>query len=482
MSDTELCYLSATEAVARFKRRELSPVELMRALIARAEAVEPRINAFADSYFDEALVKARSAEARYMKGRVRALEGLPLAVKDAAAIKGRVTTRGSLIYKDHVDNHTNPAIERLLRAGAILHARSTTPEFGVDWVTTSRLHGTTRSPWDTRYTCGGSSGGSAAALAAGTTTLATGSDNAGSLRVPAACCGVIGYRAPYGRIPSDPPFNLEMYSAVGPMTRTVADCALMQNVMAGPHPLDNAAIRPKLRIPQRLGEIEGWRIAYSLDLGFREIAPEVKSLTLAALDALHSQGAKIEEVELGWTERLTSVTMSYLGLVSSGSPTRDLDARADLLCDYTRYYFENRAAVSGGALYEAFVLANEMQATLGPILERCHAFICPTNATQAVPAELKPWDTDFTINGKSVMPNYGWVLTHPFNMLSRLPVMAVPSGIDGNGLPSGVQIVARAFDDVRAYRVAAALERARPWLDTPERRPRVRTAEQLSPM
>jgi amidase len=287
MSDTDLCYLSASEAIERFKQRTLSPVELMQALIARAEAVEPVVNAFADSYFDEALAKARRAEARYMKtdGRVRALEGVPLAVKDAAAIKGRVTTQGSLIYKDHVDDHTNPAIERLLRAGAILHARTTTPEFGIDWVTTSRLHGTTRSPWDPRYTCGGSSGGSAAALAAGTTTLATGADNAGSLRVPAACCGVIGYRAPHGRFPSDPPFNLEMYSAIGPMTRTVADCALMQNVMAGPHPLDNAAIRPKLRIPQRLDDIKGWRIAYSLDLGFREVAPEVKALTLAALDA-----------------------------------------------------------------------------------------------------------------------------------------------------------------------------------------------------
>ena len=161
MSDTELCYLSATEAVARFRRRELSPVELMRALIARAEAVEPRVNAFADTYFDEALERARRAEAKYMKGRVRVLEGLPLAVKDAIAIKGRVTTKGSLIYRDRVDDHTNPAIERLLRAGAILHARSTTPEFGNNWVTTSRLHGTTRSPWDTRYTCGGSSGGSA---------------------------------------------------------------------------------------------------------------------------------------------------------------------------------------------------------------------------------------------------------------------------------------------------------------------------------
>ncbi len=473
MSDTELCYLSATEVVARFRRRELSPVELMRALIARAEAVEPQVNAFADTYFDEALAKASRAEAKYMKGRARALEGLPLAVKDLTAIKGRVTTHGSLIYKDRVDDHTNPAIERLLRAGAILHARSTTPEFGINWVTTSRLHGTTRNPWDTRYTCGGSSGGSAAALAAGTTTLATGSDNAGSLRVPAACCGIIGYRAPYGRIPSDPPFNLEMYSAVGPMTRTVDDCALMQNVMAGPHSLDNAAIRPKLRIPQRLGGIEGWRIAYSLDLGFREIAPEVKSLTLAALDALRSEGAEIEEVELGWTERLTSVTMRYLGLVSSGSPTCDLDEQADMLCDYTRYYLENRPAVSGKALYEAFELANKMQSTLGPILERCHAFICPTNATQAVPAELKPWDTDLAINGKFVMPNYGWVLTHPFNMLGRLPVLAVPSGIDENGLPSGVQIVARAFDDVRAYRVASALERVRPWLDAPERRPSI---------
>jgi Asp-tRNA(Asn)/Glu-tRNA(Gln) amidotransferase A subunit family amidase len=186
---------------------------------------------------------------------------------------------------------------------------------------------------------------------------------------------------------------------------------------------------------------------------------------------LRGQGAEIEEVELGWTERLTRVTMNYLGLVSSGSCKGNLQEHAELLCDYTRHYYENGTEPSGGALLEAFELANEMQATLGPILERCQAFVCPTNATQAVPAELKPWETGFTINGKPIAPNYGWVLTHPFNMLNRLPVLAVPSGIDENGLPSGIQIVARAFDDVRAYRVAAALERARPWLDALERRP-----------
>ena len=209
----ELHYLSASAAIARFRARELSPVELMQAVIERAEQVEPRINAFTDTHFERALEQARRAEARYAKpaGRPRSLEGIPVAVKDEAAIAGQRTTSGSLILRDHVDTETSPVVERLLRAGAIVHARSTAPEFSCATFTHSRLWGVTRNPWHLDYTPGGSSGGSAAALAAGTATLATGSDIAGSIRIPASCCGVVGFKPPYGRVPEEPPYGFDFY-------------------------------------------------------------------------------------------------------------------------------------------------------------------------------------------------------------------------------------------------------------------------------
>ena len=171
---TDLHYLSGIDALLLFRTGELSPVDLLEVIIKRSSNVESKVNAFADTYYDEALTKARAAEGKYARGEtVRSLEGLPLAVKDDTAVEDRRTTTGSLIYKDHIDDHTNPSIERLLEAGAILHARTTCPEFCWPCVCYSRLHGVTRKPWNLEFTPGGSSGGSAAALAAGMTVLAS---------------------------------------------------------------------------------------------------------------------------------------------------------------------------------------------------------------------------------------------------------------------------------------------------------------------
>jgi amidase len=207
MSNTELCYLSATEALAAFKSRKLSPVELMGALIARAEAVEPKINAFPMKHFDRALSEAKKAEDRYMKtdGRLRPLEGIACAIKDETTIKGWRSTFGSLVFKDNVDSYTAPPAERVIKAGAIIHARSAAPEFSCAPFTHSRLWGVTRTPWNLDYSCGGSSGGAGASLAAGSTTLANGSDIGGSIRIPSSMCGVAGFKPPYGRNPDSSP-------------------------------------------------------------------------------------------------------------------------------------------------------------------------------------------------------------------------------------------------------------------------------------
>ncbi|MBE9558976.1 MAG: amidase, partial [Proteobacteria bacterium] len=212
MDRDELCYLPAYRVLELFRAREVSPVELMQAMIARAEDVEPAINAFGDTYFDEALAAAKISEGRYMKGEARPLEGIPLAVKDVQRVKDKRTAQASLILKDHVDDHSDPMIERLTDAGAIVHARTTTPEFALSGICNSRLWGNTLNPFNPEYGPGGSSGGSGAALAAGTTVLATGTDIGGSIRIPAACCGVVGYKPPHGRNPDGPPCNFDTYN------------------------------------------------------------------------------------------------------------------------------------------------------------------------------------------------------------------------------------------------------------------------------
>ena len=300
MSDLDLCYMPATRALELFRSKKLSPVELMQAVIDRAEAVQPKINAFTYTHFDDALAAARKAEAKYAAGkRTRALEGLPVGIKDESYIAGLPTSNGSLTMKNFVAETTSPINERILRAGAIVHARTATPEFSCAGYTHSKLWGVTRNPWNPEFTPGGSSGGSSASLAAGTSALCSGSDIGGSIRIPAGTCGLVGFKPPYGRNPEDPPFNLDFYCHVGPLARTVSDAILLQNVMCGPHLSDIASLRPKLRLPADYKPISGWKIAYSPDLGFFEVDEDVRRNTEKALDVFRAAGATVEEVDLG---------------------------------------------------------------------------------------------------------------------------------------------------------------------------------------
>jgi amidase len=456
----QLPELSATEAIAHFEARTLSPVELIRAVIERAEKAEPAINAFAETLFEPALEQAHEAERRYARGEARPLEGVPLAVKDEAAIAGHRTTNGSLLRRDHVDAKSSPCIERLLDAGAIVHARTTCPEFCCTTVTHSRLWGVTRNPWNLAYTPGGSSGGSAAALAAGTTTLATGSDIAGSIRIPAACCGVVGFKPPYGRVPQDPPYNLDSYCHEGPLARRVLDCARMQNVLAGPHPNDIASLRPKLEVPAELGDLRGWRIAYSIDLGYFEVDAEVVRATEAALDVFRGLGCQVEEIALPWTDAIRISAWTHLKHLFGTDVARNLEAGGELMTPYARAFAEEASGSTADAFLDATTVAGEMYQPLATALERCNVFVCPTNALAAVPADLDPTSTELRINGTSVDPVLGWVMTYPFNMLSRCPVMSVPSGRAETGVPTGIQIVGRSFDDVSVFRAAEAYEKA----------------------
>ena len=472
--DLELCYLSASEVLKRFKACSLSPVEYLAELIKRAEETEPAINAFAFTWFDQAMDQAKEAEAKYARKdtNIRELEGLPIAVKDAADIEGQPLTKGSLYLKDNISTETHYSIQRLLDAGGIVHARTTTPEFGCTAVCDSKIYGTTHTPWKLGYTSGGSSGGSGAALAVGSSPVATGSDIGGSIRIPAACCGVVGYKPPYGRNPGGTAGSFDMYHALGPMTRTVSDAAMMQNILCGPHPLDNASIRPKYVLPDTYEDIQGLRIAWSMDLGFFEVDEHVQANTLKTLDVLKDLGAELVEVDFGWSAEADRALQNYLDHLFNGYIKAIVDTNPALATSWATYCANAAGKTSATDFSGAYETQARMSRQVGAIMDDCYAFICPTCNFQEIPADQDPNDP-VVINGKTVDPLYGWCMAHPFNMLGRLPVLSVPSGIGGNGLPTGIQIVARHLDDERVFRVGMALEKAQPWLDCPERRPSI---------
>ena len=476
MTNVDLAYASATELLKLFKARKTSPVELLKALIARSQKLNGKINCLADCYFDEALAKAKLAEQFYAKrgSKQRALEGIPLLVKDAQRVKDKRTTHGSLIFANNIDDHSDPQIARLEKAGAIIFGRTTTPEFCLSGVTHSRIWGVTRNPWNLEYGPGGSSGGSGAALAAGFTPLATGTDIGGSIRIPASACGIVGFKPPHGRNPDGPPGNFDRFNHCGPMTRSIADAALMQNVTSGPHPLDHDSIRTRAKLPVKAESIKGWKIAYSLDFGYVEVDPEVRKKTLEAMQVFRSLGAKVEEVSLGWTKSVDADATHWYNTMNFGRQTIwQRKANAHLMTDYALKFAEAAEHHSTiDDIHKPWARSHAMYQSLGPVLASYDVFICPTNNLAAVKADHDPWDQAFTVNGKKADPEYGWVMTAQFNMLHNCPVLAVPSGHTAQGVPTGIQIVGRTWDDARVFRAGLAYENALGgWYTTREKRP-----------
>ena len=305
----------------------------------------------------------------------------------------------------------------------------------------------------------------------GAATLGTGSDIGGSIRIPASCSGVVGFKPPYGRNPQNHPLNLDFYCHSGPMARSVADCALLQNVMAGPHPRDIATLKPKLRLPLRYDSVAGMKIAFSMDLGYFEVDEDVRRNTRDALDKLRDAGAEVEEVELGWTPMVMSAAKNYLGHLFGNSIAALLRRHRYEMMPYAVEFAESSMRITGEDFLDSLSVAGEMYDRLGPLLEGHHALLCPTNALAAVPADHDSTRQRVTINGVEVDPMLGWCMTYPFNVMSRCPVLSVPSGRDRNGVPTGVQIVGRTYDDATVFRVGSAIEAADPWYAAEHHRP-----------
>jgi aspartyl-tRNA(Asn)/glutamyl-tRNA(Gln) amidotransferase subunit A len=479
---TELHYLDAATALRLFRTRELSPVELMEAVIARTEAVNGEINALTETLFDEALPAARQAAAKYARGRdLTPMLGLPVAAKEKHGLKGRTLSQGLVARKDELAAEDHPVIDRIRRAGGIIHARTTTPEYSCATVTHSPLWGVTRNPWNLLLSPGGSSGGSGAALAAGLAPLATGSDIAGSTRLPASFTGTVGFKAPYGRIPGLAPLSADHYRGDGPMARTVADTALLANIMAGRHPGDHTSLAdaPGLAVPELEtpdvgtpvagisvagASVAGMRIALCIRLGNYPVAPDVEANTRAVAAALQDAGAVVEEIELPWTTVSISRTMfTHFGYLLGPAMEDETEGSTELLAPYTRRFMADaRSAAERNRFVDGVRAETRLQAELAAAMAGFDALICPASAVAALDADGMYLDG---IDAGGLQLEHYWQghMTAPFNIANRCPVLAVPSGMADCGIPTGVQIVGHPFDDATVFKVGAAVEAGRPW-------------------
>lgn len=451
----ELHHLTATEAKRRFTSGELSPVELLDAVVARTEATEPLIGAMTEQFVEEAYVAARAAEERYRRGEARPLEGIPLVLKEEQPIAGRLAEEGSLLEKGAIAEVTHPIVDRIYGAGAVVHGRATTPEFCCAPVTHTKLWGVTRNPHNTDMSPGGSSGGSGAVLAAGSTILATGSDIGGSIRIPSSYCGVVGFKPPFARVPGLAPFNSDTYCADGPMGRSVADVAMLQNVISGPWAGDPASLRPVVEVSGAVGSLAGLRIAVSYTLGGYRPDPSVVANTRTFADALRSLGAEVDEIDeaalAGWNpDNVLEIANAHFGAIMGRfieSVGHGDAALLEQLMPYTRAFIES--TVNSGDYVGGLVAESEFYRPFGDLLERYDALLCPTIANTGFAADEPCTDSHDV---------FSQLMTLPFNVVGRVPVLAVPSGRAPNGVPTGVQIVGRTFDDRTVFRIGAAAE------------------------
>jgi Asp-tRNA(Asn)/Glu-tRNA(Gln) amidotransferase A subunit family amidase len=457
----DLAYLPATEAIGMFRSGEFTPSELMQAVVQRAQATEPAVNAFTDLYFEDALNQARAADERYARGDARPLEGLPVAIKEEQPIAGLPWREGSTLLRGNIATETHPVVERIMAAGGIVHARTTTPEFCCAGFTHSDLWGVTRTPWNLEYSSGGSSGGSGAALAAGSATLATGSDIGGSIRIPASFNGVVGFKPPYGRVPGMPPVNLDHYCHDGPLARTVPDCALLENVIAGAHPMDPVSLPAPA--PLAIKGAAGLKVALCMNLGDYPVEPDVVEATYAAAAALKDAGVKVDEIELPWTRaEIMAAAWAHYGAVFA--PMIEAAAGEHQILRYTRDFVDR--ANSAGTYFDALLIEAKIQTDLAGVFTRADALICPTSGIPAFKAGEDYVESPLVVNGVRLAHNLEAPLCVPFNIASRCPVLSVPSGIAANGVPTGLQIAGRPYDDSTVFALGNVVASANPWYTT----------------
>ena len=448
---TELVFTPATELVRLFRAGELSPVEATAAALAQIDAHDRAVNAFCLVDGEGALAQARASEKRWRAGRpLGAVDGVPAAIKDLFLTKGWPTLRGSRAIDPNQDwNDDAPAVARLREQGAVLLEKTTTPELGWKGVTDSPLTGVTVNPWDRSRTAGGSSGGSAAAVALGMGQLALGTDGGGSIRIPAGFCGIVGVKPTYGRVPHWPASPFGTLAHAGPMTRTVADAALMLDAIAKHDARDWSALPPPTEsfLPSLGAGIEGVVAAFSPALGHAAVDPEIAAAAERAALALEDLGARVEQVEPEVDDPVDAFKpLWYAGAARAVETFSDPSLLDPGLVEVARA----GARLSATEYVAATVRRAELGSALGRFHERYDLLLTPT---LPIPAFAAGRDVP---EGREDASWASWTpFTYPFN-LTQQPAASVPCGFTAAGVPSGLQILGPKHADALVLRAGHA--------------------------
>lgn len=451
--------LDAVELVRRYQSKELSPVETTEAVLRRVDEADSKVNAFCLVDPERALASARASEARWQRSEPAGLlDGVPVSIKDLIMTRGWPTLRGSrLISAEQEWDEDAPATARLREHGAVLFGKTTTPEFGWKGVTDSIRHGATGNPWNPQRTAGGSSGGSAAAVALGMGALSIGTDGGGSVRIPAGFSGIFGLKPTYGRVPLYPASPFGTLAHVGPMTRTVADAALMMDVLSQADARDWSALpAPPGSFQQSLhAGVAGLRIAYSPDLGYVPVHPEVAELVRRAVDVLAGLGAHVEQVAPGFDDPVHAYEVLWFSGAAKVVQAFGDDAVKDVDAGLAAGVEWGRSLTASDYL-DATAVRVELGRRMGLFHQRYDLLVTPT---LPIPA----FDLGHDVPPESSHRRWtGWTpFSYPFN-LTQQPAASVPCGFTSDGLPAGLHVVGARHADATVLAACHAYQDATP--------------------
>lgn len=465
--DLDLAFMPAHEMAAKVAAGEVSPVELVTNAYERLARVNPVLNCVCTTWPDEALAQARAAADAVARGATLGpLHGVPVLIKDTTPSKGHRTTMGSFTHEHWVPDHDATIVTSLRRAGAIILGNTATPEFASMGITMSGLWGTTRNPWNPERTPGGSSGGSGAAVAAGVVPLAEGSDMGGSVRIPAACCGIVGLKPGIGRIPMDVlPGLFDSISHHGPLARCAIDARLFLAATQGPNDADIMSLPVPLDLSGPLsGDVRGLRVAFSADLGCYDIDADQLRAVRSALDALTAAGAVVEEVEVvsrpedieAWMQLWGVFMATYFG---------HLEAEfGDRIDPWVRYLMEMGRSISAVQYKSIELVRTDLWHRVAPVLADHDVIINPARSTGPQPAREME---QVTMPSGDAAPRKVEDLATVWNMIPPVPVGVTRCGFDDSGMPVGVSIAGRRWQEDQVLAVLRALELGQPEVHAP---------------
>jgi Asp-tRNA(Asn)/Glu-tRNA(Gln) amidotransferase A subunit family amidase len=471
MSKEDICFMSASDMVKKIKNQEITSLEITEVIIERIEKINPIINAYCTPTFDLAREMAKKADESVKKGeKLGLLQGIPVSIKDESDTKGILTTYGSKLFEKHVPKVDDVTVERLKNAGCVILGKTNLPEFGFKGVTDNLLFGTTKNPWNLERTTGGSSGGAAAAVASGLGPLALGGDGAGSIRIPSSFCGVFGIKPQYGRVPRVG-MNLGTINSFfhkGPIARNVEDAALMLDILAGPHDDDRNSL-PKQDINYRealKSKPNKLKIGYSMDLGYLKIIdPEVKNAILDSLPKFEELGWDVKKCRLNL--KIAESVMKVLypsGFAYLLKPFIDKgQIQIDPLLIKMAEYGLKQSVLD---IKMAEMQRERVYDTVNRNFKKFDILITPSLACTAFDHKLpSPVEIDGNkLNWIENVMSIEWLFGYQFNQTGH-PAASIPCGWSSEGLPIGMQIIGKRFDEATVLQVSKAFEEIAPWQD-----------------